>query len=76
MANKLIDGLYKPRKSKKNVYGRTVQPETLALKSSNIQVFEEISNNFEKLLLSDEFKDPLVGLCLPCLNNIVDKAAA
>ena len=32
--------------------------ETLALKkSSNNQVFEEISKDFQKLLLSDEFKE-------------------
>ena len=35
-----------------------VRLETLALKkSSNNQVFEEISKDFEKLLLSDEFKE-------------------
>ena len=40
----------------KNQY--TVRLETLALKkSSNNQVFEEISKDFEKLLLSDEFKE-------------------
>ena len=40
----------------KNQYA--VRLETLALKkSSNNQVFEEISKDFEKLLLSDEFKE-------------------
>ena len=35
-----------------------VRLETLALKkSSKNQVFEEISNDFEKLLLSDELKE-------------------
>ena len=35
-----------------------VRLEPLALKkSSNNQVFEEISKDFEKLLLSDEFKE-------------------
>ena len=36
----------------------TVRLETLALKkSSNNQVFEEISKDFEKLLLSEEFRE-------------------
>ena len=76
MADKSNDGLYQPRKSKKERVWTNAEMkylalvlaekkkqyalrlETLALKkSSNNQVFEEISKDFEKLLLSDEFKE-------------------
>ena len=49
-----------------------VRLETLALKkSSNNQVFEEISKDFEKLVLSDEFKEENVHE----KSKIVDKAS-
>ena len=50
-----------------------VRLETLALeKSSNNQVFQETSKDFEKLLLSDEFKEQNERE----KSKIVDKAAA
>ena len=50
-----------------------VRLETLALKkSSNHQVFEEISKDNEKLLLSDEFKEKNERE----KSKILDKAAA
>ena len=49
--------------------------ETLALKkSSNNQVFEEISKDFNKLLLSDKFKEE--NERKKSKIKIVDKAAA
>ena len=76
MADKSNDGLYQPRKSKKERVWTNAEMKYLALvlaeekkqyavrletlaskKSSNNQVFEEITKDFEKLLLSDEFKE-------------------